>query len=66
MQPESADNYPRRSYPIDFLAGLLQFLVGAAATTSVGLHLRIAGEFRPVHVAHLALFLTVDLAWLGK
>src|SRR4051794_22867351 len=47
MQPDSADRYPRRSYPTDFLAGLAQFLVGAAATTAVGLHTRVAGLFTP-------------------
>jgi hypothetical protein len=64
MQPDSADRYPRRSYPIDFLAGLLQFLVGAAATTAVGTHLRIRGEFAPFTLL-AALFLSVDLAWLA-
>jgi len=64
MQPDSTDRYPRRSYPIDFLAGLLQFLVGAAATTAVGTHLRIAGEFAPFTLL-AELFLIVDLGWLA-
>jgi hypothetical protein len=64
MQPESADRYPRRSFPIDFLAGLLQFLVGAAATTAVGLHLRIAGIFAPFTLL-VFLFLAVDWIWLA-
>jgi hypothetical protein len=64
MQAESADTYPRRSYPIDFLAGLLQFLVGAAATTAIGTHLRIAGEFAPFTIL-AELFLIVDLVWLA-
>jgi hypothetical protein len=42
----------------------MQFLVGAAATTTVGMHLRIAGEFAPFTLL-AALFLIVDLAWLG-
>jgi hypothetical protein len=64
MQPDSSDRYPRRSYPIDFLAGLLQFLVAAAATTVVGTHLRIAGEFAPFTLL-AELFLVVDWLWLA-
>jgi hypothetical protein len=64
MQPDSAEKYPGRSYPIDFLAGLIQFLVGAAATTTVGLHLRLAGTFAPFTLL-AALFLVVDLLWLA-
>jgi hypothetical protein len=64
MQPESADRYPRRSYPIDFLAGLAQFLVGAAATTAVGTHLRISGKLAPFTLL-AALFLIVDIGWLA-
>ena len=64
MQPDSADRFPRRSYPIDFLAGLTQFLVGAAATTVVDTHLRIAGEFAAFTLL-AELFLIVDLGWLA-
>jgi hypothetical protein len=64
MQPDSADRYPKRSYPIDFLAGLKQFLVGAAATTTVAMHQRVAGEFAPFTML-VALFLLVDAGWLA-
>jgi hypothetical protein len=63
MQPDSADRFPRRSYPIDFLNGLLQFLAGAAATTVVGLHTRIFGGIAPFTLV-LSLFLIVDWIWL--
>jgi hypothetical protein len=64
MQPESADNYPRRSYPIDFLAGLAQFLVGAAATTAVGTYTYIAGWFASFTLL-AAIFLLIDWIWLA-
>lgn len=64
MQPESAARYPRRSYPVDFLAGLARFLVAAAATTVVGMHLRLAGVFAPFTLL-AGLFLAVDWIWLG-
>ena len=38
MRPESAKLFPKRSYPVDFLAGLGQLLVGVAASTVVSLH----------------------------
>jgi hypothetical protein len=63
MQPESGDRYPLRSYPIDFLAGLMQFLVGAAATTAVASHFRISGVWAPFTLL-AALFLLVDMVWL--
>jgi hypothetical protein len=64
MQPESADHFPRRSYPIDFLAGLQQFLVGAAATTTIGLHYRLEGQYSPFTLL-VWLFLLLDIGWLA-
>jgi hypothetical protein len=64
MQPDSGERFPRRSYPIDFLAGLKQFLVGAAATTAVGMHYRLGGQYAPFTLL-VWLFLLVDIGWLG-
>lgn len=64
MQPDSGERFPRRSYPIDFLAGLKQFLVGAAATTAVGMHYRWGGQYAPFTLL-VWLFLLVDVGWLA-
>ena len=64
MQPDSAERYPRRSYPIDFLNGLSQFLVATAATTAIGLHVRIAGWFAPFTLL-VYVFLLADWIWLA-
>ncbi len=64
MQADSADRFPRRSYPIDFLAGLKQFLVGAAATTTIGMHYRVDGQYAPFTLL-VWLFLLVDIGWLA-
>jgi hypothetical protein len=62
MQPESGDRYPVRSYAVDFLAGLLQFLVATAASTAVTLQsVRTLTPFSLL----VAMFLMVDLLWLG-
>jgi hypothetical protein len=37
LRAESALRFPRRSYPIDFLAGLLQFLLVVCASTAIAL-----------------------------
>ena len=63
MRPDSAERFPRRSYPIDFLNGLAQFLVATAATTVVGLHTRIAGWFSPFTLL-VYVFLLADSIWL--
>lgn len=64
MQPDSAERYPRRSYPIDFLNGLSQFLIATAATTVIGLHVRIAGWFAPFTLLAYV-FLLADWIWLA-
>jgi hypothetical protein len=63
MQSNSSERHPRRSYPIDFLAGLAQFLVAAAATTAVGTHARIAGQIAPFTLV-IAVFLLLDAGWM--
>lgn len=64
MRSDSGDRFPRRSYPIDFLNGLSQFLIATAATTVVSTHSRIAGWFTPFTLL-VYLFLVADLIWLG-
>jgi hypothetical protein len=62
MQPESGDRYPRRSYAVDFLAGLAQFLVATAASTAIALQsVRTVTPFALL----VAIFLAVDWLWLG-
>src|SRR6266567_2466788 len=64
MRPESAARFPRRSYAVDFLAGLMQFLVIVAGSTAVSLHSRTLAELSPF-VALAALFLLFENAWLA-
>lgn len=64
MRPDSAERYPSRSYAIDFLNGLAQFLIATAATTVIGLHVRIAGWFAPFTLL-VYVFLLGDWVWLG-
>lgn len=64
MQPASADRFPRRSYPIDFLNGLLQFLVITAASTVIGLHSRLIGWLSPLTFL-VYVFLLADWLWLA-
>jgi hypothetical protein len=35
LRPDGASRFPRRSYPVDFLSGLLQFLLLVAASTTI-------------------------------
>jgi hypothetical protein len=63
MQGDSAEQYPRRSYPIDFLAGLAQFLVAAATTTAIGTHALIARQIAPFTLV-TAVFLLIDVGWV--
>jgi hypothetical protein len=64
MQPDAAMRYPRRSYPVDFLTGLLHFMTGAALTTVMTNHLRMAGGMAMFSWILLA-FLSIDILWLG-
>jgi hypothetical protein len=63
MQVNSSQLYARRSYPTNFLAGLGQFLVGAAATTVIATHSRTHQVLSPFTVA-IAVFLLLDAVWL--
>ena len=58
LRPDSGVRFPRRSYPVDFLAGLLQFLLAVGASTV------IAGPV-PTFALTVAGFLLFDLAWLA-
>jgi hypothetical protein len=64
MSPDSDERFPRRSYPIDFLAGLIQFLLATAAATTLALDVRVAGVYSPFSVM-VAIFLLFDLLWLA-
>lgn|SRR6185312_3746783 len=64
MQPDAAVRYPRRSYPVDFLTGLLHFMTGAALTTVMSNHLRMAGGMSMFSWILVA-FLSIDILWLG-
>lgn len=60
-QPDSAERYPRRNYPADFLTGMMQLLIAVAASTTVALH---TGE--PSMFAALAsAVLLSDAGWLS-
>jgi hypothetical protein len=63
MQANSSQLYPRRSYPTDFLAGLGQFLVGAAATTVIATHSRTHQVLSAFTIV-IAVFLPLDAVWL--
>lgn len=44
VRPESATTFPRRSYPIDFVAWMMELLIVVALSTTVMLHVRgVAG-----------------------
>jgi hypothetical protein len=48
LRSDSASRFPRRSYPVDFLAALLQFLLIVAASTAItspGAFAVVAGAF---------------------
>lgn len=64
MQPDAAVRFPRRSYPVDFLTGLMQFMVGAALTTVMSNHLRMAGGMAMFSWIVVA-FLSIDILWLA-
>jgi hypothetical protein len=62
MRERSSDRYPRKSYPVDFLAGLLQFLLLVAAAVTVGFHARFRGEITLFTVL-VALFVLYANLW---
>lgn len=63
MRADSPARFPRQNYPVDFLAGLLQFLIVVAASTTLGLHQRIGNELG-IFSALIALFLVSECMWL--
>jgi hypothetical protein len=63
MRADSAARFPRRSYPMDFLAGLAQLLIVVGASTIVGLHDRMPGELS-LFMALVAVFLISETVWL--
>jgi len=64
LREDSAARFPRRSYPVDFLAGLLQFLIIVAASTVVTLHSRSRLGFS-VFALLVTAFLLFDAVWIA-
>jgi hypothetical protein len=64
LREDSAIRFPRRSYPVDFLAGLLQFLIIVAASTVVTLHSRSRSGFS-VFALLVTAFLLFDAVWIA-
>jgi len=64
MHSGASDLYPKRSYPVDFLAGLVQFLAAVAVATSIALHSRTSAGYSPFLLL-VALSLIVDWFWLA-
>jgi hypothetical protein len=64
VRPESAERFPRRSYPVDFLTGLMQLLTIVAASSTVSLHGRTRVGL-PVFMVLTIAFLLFDIAWLA-
>jgi hypothetical protein len=57
LQPDSAERYPRRNYPFDFLFGMGELLLAVAAST-------VVGTASAIFCALAALILLTDLVWL--
>lgn len=57
LEPEAATRYPRRSYPLDFLAGMSQLLLAVGASTVVGMP-------SPIFGLMAAIMLGWELLWL--
>lgn len=64
FRPESAACFPRRSYPMDFLTGLIQLLTLVAASSAVSLHGRTQAGIS-VFIVLTLLFLCLDIGWLA-
>jgi hypothetical protein len=64
LQEGSAGRFPRRSYPVDFLAGLMQFLTIVAGSTVVALHDRSRWGLS-VFAILVAAFLLFDAVWIA-
>jgi hypothetical protein len=64
MQPDASVRYPRRSYPVDFLTGIMHFMAGAALTTVMSNHLRMPGGLAMFSWILIAFF-SIDILWFG-
>ena len=64
MRSGAGARYPRRSYPVDFLAGLIQLLIGVAASTTIAQHPAREGD-TPVFTILAGIFLLSDVLWLA-
>jgi hypothetical protein len=56
LRPDSAARFPRRSYPVDFISGLLHFLLAVCASTAVS---AVTAMFPPIVLA----FLLYECLW---
>ncbi len=64
MQEASREKYPRRSYPVDFLAGLMQFLLLLGAAVTVAAHHKFRGELTVFTIAAALVALYGNLWYL--
>ena len=64
LREDSTVRFPSRSYPVDFLAGLMQFLIIVGASTVVALHSRSRLGISVFTLLVLA-FLLFDAVWIG-
>jgi hypothetical protein len=64
IRPDAAARFPRRSYPIDFLTGLMQLLTIVAASTAVGLHARMWAGLT-IFMILVGVFLLFEIGWLA-
>jgi hypothetical protein len=64
LREDSGARFPRKSYPVDFLAGLMQFLIIVAASTVVTLHSRSRLGISVFALLVIA-FLLFDAGWIA-
>jgi hypothetical protein len=63
LEPNSAAQFPRRSYPVDFISRMIELLVAVAAAGAVGIHTRHIGGLAPFTML-IALLLLLQPVWL--
>ena len=63
LEPDSAAQFPHRSYPVDFISRMVELLVAVAAAGAVGIHTRHIGGLAPFTML-VAILLLVQPVWL--
>lgn len=63
LGPDSAEKFPRRSYPLDFLTRLMEMLVAVAMATAVGLEAFPQGGLTPFTIL-TGILLLLEGVWL--